>query len=380
MFAHTSQGPSGGAVELCANWAHHSLFAIGSGTLHRKEQSLPLYKREGSPYWQYSFTIGGVRFRGSTGKKGKREAALVEAETKSRARDTRQRDENWTLGMTLAAYWNEHGQHQVSADYIWTKIAAIERVMGGKTPLESITNSDLMDYRAARMKEGMEAHSVNRDLAQLKAAFNHANQMHGKQVPAIAWRKIKAKEPPARERFLSKEEFHTLLEFCQPEVALIVQFAVATGLRKSNVLNLDWQEVDLNSSLVTVKVKGNKLHTVRLTPPLRAALSSLPQRKGKVFDTTGFRKRFEKAVAKAGLENFRFHDLRHTCASWLRLAGVDIIDIKEILGHSSVAVTMRYAHIEPKHRSATLDRISADVWSQFESQSTKQEVEKKLKS
>lgn len=331
---------------------------------------MSLYKREGSPFWQYSFTLGGVRFRGSTGKASKREAQLVEADERQRAASQRKRSDPWRLRDCLGAYWNEHAKHTTSCDGIFVKLEALSRILGKDTLIEDITNADLMDYRAARVAEGLQPHGVNRDFAYLKAALRHANTLHGKQIPALAWSRIRMKEPPHRIRYLSRDEYHTLLEHCPPPVALIVKVAVATGLRKNNILRLDWREVDLSSGLITVTVKGDKQHTVKLPPALRAALATIPgERKGKVFDTKNFRKLFEQAVADAELHDFRFHDLRHTCATWMRMAGADLADIREALGHSSVAVTMRYAHIEPEHHVTAFDRISERVWSQSESHS-----------
>lgn len=251
------------------------------------------------------------------------------------------------------------------------KLCAMLDHFGAAKVIEEISNSDLMDYREVRQRKGLLPQTVNRDLAYLKAALRHANQMHGKQIPAIAWSRVFVKEAPHRIRFLSQDEYHGLLAQCGPDLALIVKVAVATGLRKANVLNLDWSEVDLSSGLITVIVKGDKRHTVRLPPPLRAALSTLPHREGRVFNTKNFRRQWQRAVMLAGLQDFRFHDLRHTCASWMRMAGVDLADICEALGHSSVTVTMRYAHIEPTTHVSAFDRISGSVWSQSASQLSK---------
>src|SRR5690606_29620735 len=227
----------------------------------------------------------------------------------------------------------------------------------------------LMDYRAKRRGEGLKAHSVNRDLACLKAALNHAHQMHGQQLPALAWSRIKVAEPPHRIRVLGREGYERLLAVSDAAMQKIVKVAVATGRRKDNLLSLDWRQVDLSSARITVLLKGNKLHSVRMTPEVRAALATDTARKGPVFDTTNFRRRWARAVKDAELENFRFHDLRHTFASWARMAGADLADICEALGHSNISVTMRYAHIEPAHHVTAFDRISGMVWSQSPSQS-----------
>lgn len=328
---------------------------------------MSLYKREGSPFWQYTFSIGGIRFRGSTGCTGKREASAVEAKERHEAKAKVKRSGPWAVRDCFAAYWNDHGRHKAAREEIWVKLCAMSDVFGPDKMIENLTNSDLMDYRAARQKAGLQPQTVNRDLAYLKASLRHANQMHGKQIPAIAWKRVMVKEPHHRIRFLSHAEYHELLEYCSDDLALIVKVAVATGLRKANILNLEWREVDLSSGMITVTVKGDKTHTVRMPSPIRAALSTLPHREGLVFNTTNFRRQWERAVMLAGLQDFRFHDLRHTCASWMRMAGVDLADICEALGHSSVTVTMRYAHIEPTTHVSAFDRISAQVWSQKES-------------
>jgi integrase len=85
----------------------------------------------------------------------------------------------------------------------------------------------------------------------------------------------------------------------------------------------------------------------------------MPEEKGKVFDTTNFEKRWRAATKAAGLIDFRFHDLRHTFASWARQSGADIADVKDALGHSDISMTMRYAHIRPDAENTAFDKVSA---------------------
>lgn len=330
---------------------------------------MSLYKRAGSPFWQYSFAVNGLRFRGSTGCASKREAQVVEAEKRHAIKRGMVPKDRWTLHICLGTYWSERAKHNRSSKTILAKLDALRRVIGKDTLLSTLTNATLLDYRATRRGEGLEAHSVNRDYACLKAALNHARVMHGQQVPELAWKHIMAAEPPHRIRFLSRDEYGRLLSVCDPELAKIVKVAVATGLRKDNLLSLDWKQVDLSSGRITVLLKGDKLHSLKITPEVRAALSTTTERKGPVFDTTNFRRRWARAVKKAKLDNFRFHDLRHTFASWARMAGADLADICEALGHSNISVTMRYAHIEPEHHVTAFDRVSGMVWSQSPSQS-----------
>lgn len=332
---------------------------------------MPVNQREGSPFWQYSFTINGVRFRGSTGCTSKREAELVEAEKRHEARNRRTHKDPWRLRDCFGAYWNEHAKHKRAGMFVFRKLDALSRILGKDILLTDLTNAMLIEYRAKRRGEGLQAHTVNRDFACLKAAMNHARTLHGQEVAVIDWKRLKIKEPHHRIRFLSQDEYQALIAASDPELQRIIRFAVATGLRKDNILSLDWREVDLSSARVTVLIKGDKLHSIRITPEVRAMLATETERKGRVFDTRQFRTRWERAVKTAELDDFRFHDLRHTFASWARMAGADLADICEALGHSDVSVMMRYAHIEPINHRTAFDRVSEGVWSQSETQSAR---------
>lgn len=332
---------------------------------------MPLHRRPGSPFWQYSFTLNGVRFRGSTGETDRRKAEIVEAERRYEAKNRRTHKDPWRLRDCFGAYWNEHAKHKRSAMFVFRKLDALSRILGGDTLIADLTNANMLDYRAKRRGEGLQPQSVNRDFSCLQAALTHAHQMHGQPIPALAWKRIRAPEAPHRVRFLSRDEYQALLLVSDPELQRIIRFAVATGLRKDNVLSLDWHEVDLSSAMVTVTIKGDKLHSVRLTPELRAMLATETRRRGRVFDTLNFRRRWTRAVKDADLHDFHFHDLRHTFASWARMAGADIADICEALGHSDVSVTMRYAHIEPLVHKTAFDRVSESVWSHSETQNAR---------
>ncbi|WP_103727613.1 site-specific integrase [Novosphingobium sp. HII-3] len=331
---------------------------------------MSLYKRPGSSFWQYSFTLDGIRFRGSTGTESKREAQALEAAKRTEAKNKTKFDDDWRLRDVLGAYWHEHGQHAPSSAFIEQKLDVLSRIIGPNTKLADLTNQKLLNYKAARRGEGLQSHSINRDFNCLRAALNHAKDVHGKTIPNIAWKKVRSPEPPGRVRFLSTDEYEAILAVSDPGLQRIIKFAVATGLRKTNILTLDWRNVDLSSSLITVVVKGNKRHTVRMTAEVRAMLAMDTHRVGAVFDTVNFRKRWDRAVKLSGLDDLHFHDLRHTFASWARMAGADLADICDALAHSSVAVTMRYAHIEPAHHETAFDRVSSRVWSQNESHST----------
>jgi integrase len=320
---------------------------------------MSLYRREGSPYWQYDFTVNGQRFRGSTGEAGKRDALKVEDDHKQAARRQGQRKKEWTVQMLCEAYWGDHAQHRASHATILGQLAAIRRHLGKDRKLSSITNAAMLDYRAKRRGDGLEKHSINREITIMRAAMRHVAEVHGVNVPALHWEKLKSEEPPPRQRYLTFEEWGTLLAAAHPSIKPILICAVTTGLRKSNILTLDWSQVRLSARRIALTVKGGKIHEVRITPLLAAALSAMPEQKGRVFDRRNFEKRWRQALTAAKLTDFRFHDLRHTFASWARQSGADIADVKDALGHSDISMTMRYAHIKPDAEDTAFDRVSA---------------------
>lgn len=328
-------------------------------------------KRQGSPYFQYSFTVNGHRFRGSTGKTTKREAEDVERDQRQLAKMGAASGSDWSLLMVLNTYWNETAQHTVSAPTILGHFADLQRLLGKDLRSSKLTNGALMDFRAKRRGEGVQHHSINREFAYLRAAYAHCARFHDQPMPKIEWRKLLAKEPPGRRRFLSREEYDALMAVAHQSIRPVILAAVTTGLRKENILALDWRQVKLAEKVIQVEVKGNKAHTVRIGAALMATLSTMPARKGRVFDRTNFRKRWDAAKADAGLEDFRFHDLRHTFASWARQAGADLADICEALGHSTMTMTMRYAHIKADEHRTAFDRVSDSVLAQSRAQSRK---------
>lgn len=332
---------------------------------------MPIYRRKGSPHFWMSISIPGrPRFRGSTGETNERAARLVEAETEKKLRASAAPVAAWRIRECFGAYYQEHGKHQATEDDIFRSLEILSAHFGADTPIAAITNADVMDFRARRRGGSIKVDgrefgtvgpsTVNRDLAYLKAALTWANTMHGKQVPALAWKHLRLKEPEHRIRFAGADEFTNLLQAAHASVQPVIVAAVTTGLRKANLLSLDWHQIDLGRSKITIpRSKGRKPLLVRITPPLAAVLGRTPpkERKGRVFDRTNFRRRWEAAVKAAGMVDFHFHDLRHTFASWARMNGADLADICEAMGHSTVAVTMRYAHIKPDARDTAFDRV-----------------------
>lgn len=330
---------------------------------------MPVRKREGSPFYWYSFSVAGRRFRGSTGCTTKREAEDVERDQYQLARAGQKKGGEWPLLAVLNQYWGDHASDRRGHVTIKRALGLLQKTLGRDLMASELTNGALMDYRAKRRGEGVLPHSVNREFAYLRAAYEHCARFHDQPLPRIDWKGLKAKEPPGRTRFLSMPEYDALMAVAHESLRPIILCAVTTGLRRENIRSLDWQQVKLEERVIQIRrTKAARAHTVKAGGPLMAALSRTPpeKRRGRVFDWTNFKRRWMAALAEAGIEDFRFHDLRHTFASWARIDGADLADLKEALDHSSVTMTMRYAHIQPETHRTAFDRVSERLAGTFQ--------------
>jgi integrase len=171
-----------------------------------------------------------------------------------------------------------------------------------------------------------------------------------------------------RERFLSAQEREDLMDACAasecPALLPLVQLALATGARKSELLGLLWANVDLDRR--TVRFLDTKNGESRAVPLAGAAVASL-KAWGKGAITTGpvfpytkdeIDKPWREARDEAGLQDFRFHDLRHSAASYLAMSGASLMDIAAILGHKTLAMVKRYSHLSEQHTTAAVDRMA----------------------
>ena len=163
------------------------------------------------------------------------------------------------------------------------------------------------------------------------------------------------REAEGRVRWLEADEEARLLDACRasrnPWLAGIVTVALETGLRRGELLGLTWDRVDLSRAVIRLELtKNGRRREVPMRQAVYDVLASLPEpRQGKVWKLRDIRTAFENAVEVARLDDFHFHDLRHHFASWFMMNGGQLLALKEILGHRSLRMTERYAHLAPEH-------------------------------
>lgn len=218
--------------------------------------------------------------------------------------------------------------------------------------------------------------TVNSYIAALSVVLNHATkELHWLPFnPAQGVRKLELKN--ARDRHLTKKERESLLGICEkghPLLYLWVLLAISTGLRKGELLALKWSDIDFKKKVLRVeKSKNGDKRSVPLTGKALALLKEIhtkqPSSSEFVFARADgqaameLKKHWESAVKEAGLENFRFHDLRHTAATYLLEAGATLVELSAILGHRDIQMVKRYAHLADNHAVKVVERMTKRIF------------------
>jgi len=209
---------------------------------------------------------------------------------------------------------------------------------------------------------------VNREMACLKCMFHWAIEWgyaHENPVKKVKFEK----ENNSRVRFLEKEELKKLLECCGARLKPIVLLAVNTGMRKAEIQNLKWRDVDLQRGFITLEAtKNGETRRVPLNQTAKEVLVRVRKHPDSPYifckgngNPYNCRTAFLSALEKAGIKDFRFHDLRHTAASYLAMSGVDLNTIRDILGHKSLEMVLRYAHLSPTHQTNAVSRLDLEM-------------------
>jgi integrase len=327
-----------------------------------------LYRR--GRVWHYEFELKGHRYRESCRTTKKTVARKVE----ERAREAiliGPPIEDCTLNALADKYWNLHARHK-RGDFHAYKIKVLRREFGARL-LSELSPEDVDAYRARLLSSRAPA-TVNRTLSVLKHMLKLAVRWkHLRESPAADL--PLEREPRHRERFLSHEEARRLLAACPEWVRALVLAALDTGARQGDLLALHWRDVDIEQRLVTFRTtKEGQPRPVKIGETLSALLKQTPpsRRRGRVFRNHGGRRThrdgltwsFRRACRLAKLDGLRWHDLRHTAASWWVQQGVPLNTVRERLGHADLKMTLRYAHLAPGHQEAAarvMDGILAGV-------------------
>lgn len=209
--------------------------------------------------------------------------------------------------------------------------------------------------------------TVNRYLAALSSVLTAAVKDWGWLASSPMGRVRKLKEPPGRVRYLSPDELRRLLGAAKDGPTwfpYFVEVALATGVRLSELADRHLGDVQLERRrLLLEETKNGERRGIRLSRPAEAAIKAWLALRPEVESdllfphTGGFQHRWTECKARAGIEDFHFHDLRHTAASYLAMNGATLAEIAEFLGHKTLAMVKRYAHLSEGHVDKVVDRV-----------------------
>lgn len=247
-------------------------------------------------------------------------------------------------------YWDLHGQFARSSTWKWM-LAKINAELGDRVVSE-ITPGDIQKfYNAVALRTSKP--NANRYLTLIKAIFNKAETWGDFYGPNPCAKIKKSRESPNRLQYLNPDEMARLLLCAHPRLRPVIACALLTGMRRGEILGMTWEHVDFERGVIYLpKTKAGVPREVPIGPKLRTLLLSLgPASTGPVFELPiiMLRRYFAKALKAAGIRNFHFHDLRHTFASHYIMRTHDLPSLQAILGHSTPAMTNRYAHLSRKH-------------------------------
>jgi len=358
--------------------------------------------RRGRVYWITFMGLDGKQKYESTGSDLKADAELLLAQRRvdidlGKEPVTRRRDRNHTFSQ-LADKYKAFIINQKAARSKYISIEQFRAEFGNVrltnftlSAVETWQNRRLSEERPATTEGGInrppvKPATVNRALACLKHMMKKA--LDWEMISDDVFKRIRrvklSPENNRRLRYLSFDESNDLLNSCDKHLKPIVTLALNTGCRRGEILGLTWDRVDLKHGFILLDdTKSGKRREIPINANVRAALQGIVRRldshfvfvnpetvkerppvkeggkkrpaSGRYYDV---KKSFATACRKAKLQDFHFHDLRHTFASQLIMNGVDITTVSKLLGHASLTMTLRYAHLAPDHLQTAVDVLS----------------------
>ncbi len=319
--------------------------------------------KRGSTWWMY-FTYQGKQIRKSTGTSDRRLADAILSKVKVQIVEGQYFERaiaaSHTFTELMDRYEREHVLRKLRHRGLKGYMTNLRSFFGDYT-LADISPKVIVAYKNKRYEDGVAPATINRELANLKKAFNLAMRewewCHSNPVSRVSMEK----ENNQRDRWLSQDEETRLLSGCAPWLRDLVIFGLNTGMRMGEILELTWAGVDFARRTVTVfRSKNGERRTIPVNhgvlDVLKAKARVRSLRTDRVFCSKAYttlesghlRRAFRLALRKAKIEDFHFHDLRHTFATRLVQAGVDLYKVQKLLGHKSPVMTQRYAHHFPE--------------------------------
>src|SRR5438094_1587624 len=334
---------------------------MGNGTIYRRGNS-----------WCVGFTMKGRRYRETVGP-NKKVAEKVLSLRMTQVLENRYFPPNRALGRMpfnefAEMYLEREGPLLKSIRTERNRVLAWAREFRSR-PLGQIARAEIEAWRRERVSK-CRTSTINRFLSRLRHLFSVAVEWVLLEESPMKGMKF-LRENNARTRYLSLEECQRLIASCiAPHIRALVTVALHSGMRLGEILDLHWYDLDFASGFILVRdSKNGESRHVPMDATLFALFRAYPHRLGTdlVFSSprggriVDVRTGFLNSCKRAGLIDLHFHDLRHTFASQFVMSGGDLYILKEILGHKSITMTQRYAHLSPTYKLKAIDRMNT-LW------------------
>jgi integrase len=324
--------------------------------------------RRGKVYYM-NFTVSGHRVNKSTGQTSKRSAEVVEQGEMSRIRTALEAGVEPTrlrLSDAIERITDERWGTQKSGEHSYQRAQKVVDLMGD-LPLHEIRNTSVIALTVKLRDAGYKDATINRHLAALKTILRTAQQ-EWQVISTVPYFRM-MKEPLGRTRIITREEQHYIVDYFQRngllQYADLAGVLVDTGMRLSEALNLKKEDVNFETNMISVW--ENKSDKPRSIPMTKYVLRILATRSrlgcGMYFPYSidqcqhYWQKMRNNHFMFSTDKQFVWHALRHTCASRLVQNGADLYTVKELLGHSTISVTERYAHLNPDNLKAAVSLL-----------------------
>lgn len=344
-----------------------------------------------SPYYQYEFQLKGRRFFGSTGETSKPKAIAFENRRKQEAKQEAVEKSLAILTMNEAAglFYTQKIEGTDSESSEFGRLSHLTRIIGKATLLHKITSATLANYVTIRQSETtkygkpLENATINREIQLFRRLNRRAGSIWKTKICTdIDFGELLLSEPDGRVRELHDDEEVLLFNALRADYHPVIMFLLLTGLRRSNGVLLQKRQVNWTARTFTIHQKSRKkrgaVHTIPLTEEIAILLkrewmnhptavftyecqrSTRDKTKGERLPMTvaGFKTTMQRAVEKAGLEDFTVHDLRHTAATRLTRENGNLLITQKLLGHSSPVTTARYSHVLLDDVRTAMERVS----------------------
>lgn len=327
---------------------------------------MSVYKRKGSPHWWINISVAGRKTRRTSGTADRQKAIEYEQAERDRLwRVHKLGDRSAIRFIEAAAEWLESIPEKSRPKELSVVGRLKEEI--GEESIGSIDRAAVIEIRNLLKADGKANATVDRHLAILRAILRKAVENgHLPSAPPVPMHNDEGGDM----RWLTHAEFRRLKRELPLHLKGCAEFAVRTGLRMRSMLRLTWDRVDLDRKRLRVpgsQMKGKDAHGLPIAPPVATLLRQLRllnpkgvhvfQYKGRPIDDCNT-EAFKKAVARSGLTPLRWHDLRHTFASWAVSEGVTLQELMQLGGWKSYAMVLRYAHLAPDHLAQAAAKVA----------------------